>query len=400
MLRRLDQAARSAELSDHIFNFFSPLAMEKGLMADLISALEEESLAPDYTRHHDDAPGSFRYKLLLLTRVARSRHNAGWHSMADKLRVKLRDVIRESDLSAAEQSELLIALVSISYRPFVADTGAEPDALMADDYDPFAAAVAAALSPTVSDAMICPRPADTPPDSLVPPSYDTDVDSVSYGPFEDEAGTELPIVNVDADLSLPVVTYCGCAPAVAIEQCVLLPAMSDESSTVHTDQEAVLELLVAAACPEGASQEAAFWLLIFELEEWCGFNTSAAVSARDQAAAECVSVKEAAVPGVDRFERTELSPSVDPYHVGPTESPPKVGNAALASGISGPPVHTEQRSVAVFEQHGFSPTVDLSPRHGERTEFSPRVKREQEEHMGEQSIGMASDSAVDSTIIV
>ena len=108
-------------------------------MADLISALEEESLAPDYTRHHDDAPGSFRNKLLLLTRVARSRHNAGWHSMADKLRVKLRDVMRESDLSAAEQSELLIALVSFSYRPFMADTGAEPDALMADDYGPFAA---------------------------------------------------------------------------------------------------------------------------------------------------------------------------------------------------------------------------------------------------------------------
>jgi hypothetical protein len=293
VLRRLDQAARSAELSDHIFNFFSPLAMDKGLMADLISALEEESLAPDYTRHHDDAPGSFRNKLLLLTRVARSRHNAGWHSMADKLRVKLRDVMRESDLSAAEQSELLIALVSFSYRPFMADTGAEPDALMADDYGPFAAAVAAALSPVVSDAMICPRPDDTPPDSLVSPRNDTDVDSVSYGPFEDEASTELPLVKVDADLSSPVVTSYDCATAVAIEQCSLLPAMSDASSAACTDQEAALEPLVAAACPEVASQEAAFWLLISELEEWCGFNTSAAVSARDQAAVERVSMKEA-----------------------------------------------------------------------------------------------------------
>jgi len=50
--------------------------------------------------------------------------------------------------------------------------------------------------------------------------------------------------------------------------------------------------------------------------------------------------------------------------------------------------------VAVFGRTEFSPTVDLSPRHGERTEFSPRVEQEQEEHMGEQSIGMVSDIAV------
>jgi hypothetical protein len=48
---------------------------------------------------------------------------------------------------------------------------------MADDCGPFAACVAAALSPTIPDAMICPRP-----DSLVP-SDDTDVDSISCGPF-------------------------------------------------------------------------------------------------------------------------------------------------------------------------------------------------------------------------
>jgi hypothetical protein len=68
---------------------------------------EEFSYLPyqPHDRGRDDAPDSFRNKLLLLTRVARSRHNAGWHSMADKLRVKLRDVIRESDLSAAEQFE-------------------------------------------------------------------------------------------------------------------------------------------------------------------------------------------------------------------------------------------------------------------------------------------------------
>jgi hypothetical protein len=167
---------------------------------------------------------------------------------------------------------------------------------------------------------------------------------------------------------------------------------------------------VAAACPEVDFKEVAFWLLLSELggcdlhvrNNMCGFDTSAAVSERDQAAVDDVSVKEAPVPCVDRLTRTELSPSVDPYHVGSTESPPKVGNAALASGISGPPVHTEQRSVAVFGRTEFSPTVDLSPRHGERTEFSPRYEQKQEqkleqERLSAQSIGkagLASDGAV------
>jgi len=65
------------------------------------------------------------------------------------------------------------------------------------------------------------------------------------------------------------------------------------SSTAYTDLEAALEPLAAAACPEVDAEEAAFRLLISELEEWCGFNTSAAVSAPDQTAAETVSGKEA-----------------------------------------------------------------------------------------------------------
>ena len=65
------------------------------------------------------------------------------------------------------------------------------------------------------------------------------------------------------------------------------------SSTAYTDLEAALEPLAAAACPEVDAEEAAFRLLIFELEEWCSYNTSAAVSACDQAAAETVSGKEA-----------------------------------------------------------------------------------------------------------
>jgi len=65
------------------------------------------------------------------------------------------------------------------------------------------------------------------------------------------------------------------------------------SSTAYTDLEAALEPLAAAACPEVDAEEAAFQRLIFELEEWCDYNTSAAVSACDQAAAETVSGKEA-----------------------------------------------------------------------------------------------------------
>ncbi len=65
------------------------------------------------------------------------------------------------------------------------------------------------------------------------------------------------------------------------------------SSTEYTDLEAALEPLAAAACPEVDAEEAAFRLLISELEEWCGFSTSAAVSAPHQTAAETVSGKEA-----------------------------------------------------------------------------------------------------------
>jgi hypothetical protein len=70
------------------------------------------------------------------------------------------------------------------------------------------------------------------------------------------------------------------------------------------------DTLKAERDDDDGDEGAAFRLLISELEEWCGFNTSAAVSARDQAAGESDSVKEAPVPSVDRLERTEFSPRV------------------------------------------------------------------------------------------
>jgi hypothetical protein len=72
------------------------------------------------------------------------------------------------------------------------------------------------------------------------------------------------------------------------------------------------DTLKAERDDDDGDEGAAFRFLISELEEWCGFNTSAAVSARDQAAVESDSVTEAAVPGVDRHgERTEFSPRVE-----------------------------------------------------------------------------------------
>jgi hypothetical protein len=57
---------------------------------------------------------------------------------------------------------------------------------------------------------------DAPPDSLVFPSNDADVDSISFEPFEDKAGTELPLVKV-----------------------------SDASSTAYTDKEAAFSILIS-----------------------------------------------------------------------------------------------------------------------------------------------------------
>ena len=119
----------------------------------------------------------------------------------------------------------------------------------------------------------------------------------------------------------------------------------DDRGGVQGDsaKEAALEPLAAAACPEVDSKEAAFRLLIFELEVWCGYDSLAAVSARDQVAGESDSVKEAPVPSVDRLERTEFSPRVE----------------------------QEQEREQGYEQ------------------------KQEQERVCEQSIGMASDSAVD-----
>ena len=51
-------------------------------------------------------------------------------------------------------------------------------------------------------------------------------------------------------------TYYDSTTAVDVEQCVLLPAVSDASSTAYTDQEAAPEPLAVAACPEVDSKEA------------------------------------------------------------------------------------------------------------------------------------------------
>ena len=63
--------------------------------------------------------------------------------------------------------------------------------------------------------------------------------------------TELSLVEVDADLSSPVVTSYDCATAVANEQCVLLPAMSVESSTAYTGSSSSRRPTVSGATATG-----------------------------------------------------------------------------------------------------------------------------------------------------
>jgi hypothetical protein len=118
--------------------------------------------------------------------------------------------------------------------------------------------LAAVLSPTVSAAMICPHNNDTPPESeddfgpfaaAVAAALSPTVPEAR--PFADKASTELPLVEVDADLSLLVVTYCDYALAVAIEQCVLLPAVSDASSTLYTESSSSRRRTVSGAKATG-----------------------------------------------------------------------------------------------------------------------------------------------------
>jgi len=73
-----------------------------------------------------------------------------------------------------------------------------------------------------------------------------------FGALTDAAdSTELSLVEVDADLFSPVVTYCDCAPAVAIEQCVLLPAVSDASSIVYNKSSSSRRRIVSGATATG-----------------------------------------------------------------------------------------------------------------------------------------------------
>jgi hypothetical protein len=58
------------------------------------------------------------------------------------------------------------------------------------------------------------------------------------------------------------------------------------SSTVYTDLEAAFEPLAAAACPEVDSEEAAFWLLISELEG-CDLHVQSEFGALQEASCAC-----------------------------------------------------------------------------------------------------------------
>jgi hypothetical protein len=73
-----------------------------------------------------------------------------------------------------------------------------------------------------------------------------------FGALPDAADSnELSLVEVDADLSSPVVTSYDCATAVAIEQFVLLPAMSVESSTAYTGSSSSRRPTVSGATATG-----------------------------------------------------------------------------------------------------------------------------------------------------
>ena len=181
----------------------------------LISALEENSPVPASRRDTSNvgrpasaptpsAPkvsggiSSVTADILAVRRLIAEFRGAGLDDVADELDAELKLFVRSmgrADAPGSFRNRLLTLarVVSFSYRPFISSASAERWVLMADDCGPFAACVAAALSPTIPDAMICPRP-----DSLVP-SDDTDVDSISCGPFAASAVVleEAPVPSVD-----------------------------------------------------------------------------------------------------------------------------------------------------------------------------------------------------------
>ena len=138
------------------------------------------------------------------------------------------------------------------------------------------------------------------------------------------------------------------------------------------------------------------------------FNASAVDSVRGSAedAASAVVLKEAPVPSL--LERSAISPTVDLSRDERTEFS-LIDCGALASGISGP--LSEEAAVSVAgERDSVKEAPVPSVGRLERTEFSPRVEQEQEREQGyeqkyeqkqeqervcAQSIGMASDIAVD-----
>jgi hypothetical protein len=122
-------------------------------------------------------------------------------------------------------------------------------------------------------------------------------------------------------------------------------------------------------------------------------------SAEDAASAAVLT----AAPVPSQLERYALSPKVDLSRDERTEVSLTVDGGALASGISGPLSEEAAVSVAgASDSVKEAPVPKVDPYHGERTEFSPGVEQEREqgceqeqERLGEQSIGMASDIAVD-----
>jgi hypothetical protein len=63
--------------------------------------------------------------LYAMVRDARQFHHDGLDSVADIMRDLIRDIVRDSDLNATEQSSVLGAFISLSYRPFEDNAGTE-----------------------------------------------------------------------------------------------------------------------------------------------------------------------------------------------------------------------------------------------------------------------------------
>ena len=195
------------------------------------------------------------------------------------------------------------------------------------------------------------------------------------------------------------------------------------------DYTSIYSLPLCASCEDLASNARDFYDL------WCLCTGSCpCVQGSAEDAAGEVVLKEAPVP--NQLERSEISPRVDLRRDERTEFSLTEDGGAVASGVSGPPmgvvaanrdtlkevdddddadddrggVHGDSAKEAAVGVVGESDSVKEAPVPSvdrlERTEFSPRIEQEQEREQGyeqkqeqervcAQSIGMASDIAVD-----